>query len=125
VKPRIKVIGADATAKKLIERANMSDEFDEATENSMKRVQLGAFHKAPELTGFLKSNLVADENRKRTEGVPKGSWDLVDGTDYTLIQEFEHRNKAAFIRRSVWDEEPKFRKDVENLAKKGKKKSWL
>jgi|SRR5690625_4424477 len=114
------VIGTKKVADYFGKRANMHKDFDDLAENSMKRIQMGSFNKAPELTGFLKSNLVAEENRKRTEGIPSGSWDLIDGTDYTLVQEFEHRSKKAFIRRSVWDEEPRFKKDVKKLAKDGK-----
>lgn len=83
----------------------------------MKRIQSGAFRRGPVLTGFLTSNLIADENRKRTQGMDKGSWDLMDGTDYTLVQEYTHRSKSGFIRDSVNEEKPKFRNEIEKLAK--------
>jgi len=119
IKPIIKVIGHDKVAKEMLNRVDQKS-FDELAENTMKKIQLDSFRKAPVLTGFLSSNLVANENRKRTDGVPLGSWDLIDGTDYTLVQEFEHMSKSGFIRTSVWDAEPRFKKEVKKLAKKGK-----
>src|SRR5699024_1051413 len=117
---KISSMGVDETAFKFIKRAGLEYDFDKLAEHSMKRIQMGAFQKGPVLTGFLTSNLLADENRRRTAGFKKGSWDLIDGTDYTLVQEYEHRTKSAFIRRSVWDEEPKFVKAIEKLARDGK-----
>lgn len=117
MRPRIDVIGVDNVQGKFRKLASREDDFDALAENSMKRVQSGAFRRGPVLTGFLTSNLIADENRGRTEGVGKGSWDLVDGTDYTLVQEYTHRYKSGFIRDSVNEEKPKFHKEVDKLAK--------
>lgn len=117
MRPRIDVIGVDNVQSKFRKLASREDDFDALAENSMKRIQSGAFRRGPVLTGFLTSNLIADENRKRTQGMDKGSWDLMDGTDYTLVQEYTHRSKSGFIRDSVNEEKPKFRNEIEKLAK--------
>lgn len=117
---RWEVIGDDKVIQKLLRKANSEEEFDKLAENAMKRIQLGAFKRAPEDTGFLKSNLIADENRMRPPDVKSGVFDLIDGTEYTIVQEYEHRSNSAFIRDSVWEEEPKFVREVEKLAKDGK-----
>lgn len=114
------VTGDKKVIAKILRKANGHGEFDKLAENAMKRIQLSAYKRAPEDTGFLKSNLLADENRRRTAGVKSGGWDLIDGTEYTIVQEYEHRSQSAFIRNSVWEERPKFKREVENLAKNGK-----
>jgi|SRR5699024_5485089 len=120
MRAKISVIGVERTARNLRKLSKMDDDFDKLAEHSMKRVQSGAFKRGPVDTGFLTSNLAADENRVRTNGVAKGSWDLIDGTDYTLVQEYEHRSKSGFIRDSVNEEEPKFKRAVDKLAKNKK-----
>lgn len=117
MRPKISVIGVEKTAGNFTALSNRAEDFDKLAEHSMKRIQMGAFRRGPVDTGFLTSNLAADENRKRTEGTDTGSWDLVDGTEYTIRQEFEHRSKKAFIRDSVIEEKPKFEKAVDNLAR--------
>lgn len=120
MRPKISVIGIGKTSRMFGKMASNDDEFDKLAEHSMKRIQSSAFQKGPVDTGFLTSNLAADENRVRTSGVPTGSWDLVDGTEYTIRQEFEHASKSGFIRDSVIEEEPKFKEAVEKLAKEKK-----
>lgn len=114
------VTGDKEVIAKFRDRANNLEDFDKATRNSMRRIQHSSFQKAPVDTGFLTSNLVADENRVRTPGIKSGSFDLLDGTEYTLVQEYEHKSQSSFLRDSVWDEQPKYERDIENIAKNGK-----
>lgn len=114
------VTGDKEVIAKFRDRANNLEDFDKATRNSMRRIQHSSFQKAPVDTGFLTSNLVADENRVRTPGIKSGSFDLLDGTEYTLVQEYEHKSQSSFLRDSVWDEQPKYKRDIENIAKNGK-----
>lgn len=93
------------------------DKLDDISENSMKRIQLSAFKKGPVLTGYLTSNMVADENRRKISTSDKVEYQLIDGTKYTLVQEFGHRYKSDFIRSSVETERPKFYRAVEKWAK--------
>lgn len=117
---RFTITGDDVVIKELLKRANGAKFFDKIAEQSMRNIQQDAFNRAPVDTGFLQENLLTDDNRVRTPDTELGSFDLIDGTEYTLVQEYEHRNKSAFIRNSVAVEEPEFHREVERLAKDGK-----
>lgn len=113
-------IGIPVVASKLDKMGkNAEKDLDGLVENAMKRIQMSAFSKGPVLTGFLTSNLVADENRVRTPGKPWASFDLMDGTDYTFIQEYTHASMSGFIKRSIIEEEGQLPKDIKAFYGKG------
>ena len=117
-KVKFQIKGNQQIAKKLATKANARQEVEDITENSMKRIQMGAFKKAPVLTGFLSSNMAAPENRINASTSKQIQQQLIDNTDYTLVQEFEHASKSAFIRNSVREERDKYIGDLRKWAKK-------
>ena len=117
-KVKFRIEGNQQIAKKLATKANARDEVEDITENSMKRIQSSAFKRAPVLTGYLSSNLAAPENRINVSTDKQIRQLLMDGTEYTLVQEFEHASKSAFIRNSVREERDKYIGDLRKWAKK-------
>lgn len=114
----IKVEGQKAFEKAVADLVKGADsEVERLVGDSMKRIQLGAFKKAPVLTGLLSSTLVASENvtinRDRNEVVAE----LVASIPYIVRQEFENRTKPAFIRTSTVEEYPVVMRSFEQWAK--------
>ena len=110
------VIGVAKTAKRFHKLGNHIG-FDKIAQQSMKEIQSMSNLLGPVDTGNLTENLAADRNRIRTPGRPLGSYDLLDGTEYTFVQEFEHRSMSHFIRNSVHYERPEFEKKIAEWAK--------
>lgn len=112
--PRInvKVTGIKRTIRSKLTDYNLPRDIDKITETYARKIANEAAQKAPILTGVLKNSL--------TNGVRKnaiGDWKIIALTDYTVRQEYEHRSKKGFIRKSVWDNEGPYKKAVENRAK--------
>lgn len=106
---------ADEVAGKLEDKANVMDDLNPIIENSMKRIQSSAFKRGPVLTGFLTSNLLANENREGSVSSSSVEYRLIDGTDYTLVQEYTNPRKPDFLRSSVTEEGPKLKRDLNRL----------
>ncbi len=83
------------------------DKADRVTRDSMYTIGRNARRNAPVDTGLLRSTMVT--GIRPTPGVDRGSWEMVQGVEYTLVQEYEHSSKSAFIRNAFWDEGPKFK----------------
>lgn len=110
---------SDEVAGKIEDKANIMDDLNPIIENSMKRIQSSAFKRGPVLTGYLTSNLLATENRESTVSSSSIEYRLLDGTEYTLIQEYTNPRKPDFIRSSVVEEGPKLMNDINRLLSKG------
>ncbi|MFS0562621.1 HK97 gp10 family phage protein [Terribacillus sp. 179-K 1B1 HS] len=76
------------------------DIADEEAEKFIRNVASDASKMAPVDTGKLSNSLPAGVEREGS-----GIWVIRDGTDYTLVQEYTHKTKKAFIRTAVWDNE--------------------
>lgn len=113
MKAKFTVKGVDKVTKDFRNLAKQ-DKFDDLTDKYMRRIQETAHIYAPEKTGNLKRNLISKKNVKKEE---KGIRVLIDGTDYTLVQEYTNPRLPAFIRKSIWEHGPKYRNEVEALAK--------
>lgn len=113
----IKVEGIDSTIKSKLNVKGSAQAADEIAEGTMRRVGTDAANKAPVDTGLLQSTMTSEITRSNAS--PSGVWDLLQGTDYTLIQEYEHASQSAFIRRAVWAEEPRFKSALKERFTKG------
>ena len=113
MKAKFTVKGVDKVTKDFRNLAKQ-DKFDELTDKYMRRIQVTAHSYAPEKTGNLKRNLISKNNVKKED---KGIRVLIDGTDYTLVQEYTNPRLPAFIRKSIWEHGPEYRREVEALAK--------
>lgn len=114
----VKVTGIDKTIRTKLDDKNAAEDADRLAEGSMRRIGADAANMAPVKTGHLRNTLTSEI--QRSTSAPKGVWDLLQGTDYTMVQEFEHKSKRRFIYRAVLNEEPRFRQTVGERFKKGK-----
>lgn len=115
----IKISGVGKTIKrKLTDKAAASD-ADSLVSDSIHRFGGRASDRAPVDTGLLSSTMISGiykDYSSSSENHP--TYELLQRTEYTLIQEFGHRSQDRFIRDSAIEERPKFRKNVEERFKK-------
>lgn len=122
----IKVTGLDKSIANLMKMENAQKEVIPIIENSYKRYQLGAYKRAPEKTGRLKSTLMDD--RYTTKEYSDGSYSItqrqgtydysskeMDGAYYLLKQEFTNPRKSRFVRDSIIEEQPKVGRELSSL----------
>jgi hypothetical protein len=62
---------------------------------------------APRLTGKLKNSITASVEQE-SEGV----WTYGSDLPYATRQEYEHRSKKGFIRKSVWNNREPYRNKI-------------
>lgn len=111
----IQVTGV-ARARKVLSPKKYKLRADRVARESIYEIGLDAQRHAPVDTGLLSSTMTSQI--ERSSKAPSGVWDLLQGTEYTLVQEFEHSTKSAFIRNAVWKEGPKFKKSLEREMKR-------
>jgi len=92
------------------------EDADKLAEGSLRRIGTDAANRAPVDTGHLRNTMTS--GIERSVSAQKGVWDLIDGTDYTMVQEYEHRSKSGFIVNSVRAETPRYAQVVEERFKK-------
>lgn len=107
--------GVDAALKGLTDETAVED-ADKLAEGSIRRIGTDAANRAPVDTGHLRNTMTS--GIERSQSAPKGVWDLINQTDYTLIQEFNHKSKSGFIRNSVDAESPRFKEIISERFKK-------
>ena len=118
MKMKFSIEGDDLIKNAFDESIKLADgEASELMLDSMKRMQLNSFKRAPVKTGFLSSNLLAEENVRNYSNKNYRSIRLIDGTEYTLVQEFTNRRKPAFIRTSIREEYPKLGRELSAWAR--------
>lgn len=105
-------------AMKMLSPKGFADDADKIAEGSMRRIGADAANRAPVDTGLLQSTMTSEI--RRSNSATRGVWDLLQGTDYTLVQEYEHVTQGAFIRNAVWAEEPRFKAAIEDRFKNGR-----
>lgn len=113
---RIAVIGINKTIRNKLSDPNAEEDADKLAEGSMRRLGTDAANRAPVDTGHLRNTMTSGIRRSTT--ADKGVWDLIQETEYTLVQEYEHRTKSAFIRQAVWNETPRFKEVLEERFKR-------
>lgn len=111
----IEVKGVDKTMEVLSPKG-FKLKADRIARETIYEIGLEAQRNAPVDTGLLSSTLTS--HIQRSHKAPSGVWDLLQGTEYTKRQEFEHATKSAFIRNAVWKETPKFKQALEREFKR-------
>lgn len=104
--------------RKLTDKAAASD-ADKLANDSIHRLGSRASDRAPVDTGLLSSTMISGIHKSYSSSSENHPiYDLLQRTEYTMRQEFEHKSQDRFIRDSAIEERPKFRKSVEDRYKK-------
>lgn len=112
---KVSVVGDKETARKLRRMSTEAQaEVGEQLELGIRKIANQAAINAPVDTGRMANALSAGVQQ---EG--KLSWVMNDGTEYTLVQEYTHKTKKAFIRQAVWDNENDIVKGIQARIAKG------
>lgn len=109
------VAGVSSTISSKLSDPNAAEDADRLAQGSMVRIGTDAANRAPVETGHLRNTMTS--GIKRSAIAPKGVWDLEQQTEYTLVQEFEHKTKRNFIVNSVKAEEPRYKGVLEERFK--------
>lgn len=114
-----KVRGVGSTISKKLVDNTASEDVDKIAQTSIHRLGGRASERAPVDTGLLSGTMISGIHKNYGESsAHKSAWELLQRTEYTLVQEFEHKSKDRFIRDSAIEERPNFRKDLEDRFKK-------
>lgn len=98
---RVSVVGDKKMARKLQRMASEAQpEVSDVLEHGIRTIANEASANAPVKTGKLANSLPAGVEQESAL-----SWVMRDGTEYTLVQEYTHATKKAFIRNAVWNNE--------------------
>lgn len=113
----VNVAGIDKVLKMLNKRLGEETvkDIDNITEAYTRKMAGEAAEHAPVKSGDLKGSI--------TES-PKPSsephyWEYGSALEYAVIQEYTHKTRKAFIRRSIWDNEDAYKQAVFTRVKKG------
>src|SRR5690625_718729 len=115
-----KVIFGLESALKGLEDAGSQKDADDLAHGASVRIGTDAANMAPVDTGLMQRTLTEGIQRSHTK--PIGVWDLVQLTEYTLYQEYHNsRGKDGFLRKAIRNEEPRFKRIMEERFKKQNK----
>ncbi|GGP13564.1 HK97 gp10 family phage protein [Oceanobacillus neutriphilus] len=89
------------------------DRADKVTETYTRKMANEASGNAPVKTGDLRADIAASPKR-----LGKASWQYGSTLDYAEIQEFTHRSKKGFIRKSIWDNESDYQRSIKREIKR-------
>ena len=102
--------------KEALERIGNPDELikklDEVTEQNTRLMANNAASKAPVDTGLLRSSIPASVEKEQ-----EMVWQFGSNVPYARRQEYEHRSKKAFFRRSLWEGRTKYRGDIQKTIR--------
>lgn len=117
MKLNVKVSGIDGVLKSLDKRLGdeLEKDIDRITEAYARKMAGDAANNAPVDTGLLKNSL-ASSPKKSAE---PNTWEYGSNLPYAVKQEYTHKTRKAFVRRSVWDNEDGYRQAVFKRVKKG------
>lgn len=111
---RSSVKGVGKTSANIAALVSKAEEIaEEETEKTVRRVASEAAVDAPVDTGKLSNSLPAG-----VEKLGPAEWGIIDGTDYTLVQEYTHASKKAFIRKAIWNNEDRYPAELKARLKK-------
>lgn len=103
--------------KEAIEKAGNPDELikelDKTTERNTRLMANKASERAPVDTGRLASSIPASVEKEQ-----EMVWIFGSDVEYAQRQEYEHKSKKAFLRRSLWEGRTKFRGDIQKTIRK-------
>lgn len=113
-----KVKGIKSTINRHFNDRSAERDTEKLTYESAMRLGVAANRRAPVLTGLLSGTLISGIERDYTSPKEFPIYEMLQRTDYTVFQEFNHATKSGFIRNSVIEEKPKFRQALEGRYKK-------
>lgn len=91
-------------------------DVDKITESYTRKMAGEAADGAPVESGLLKNSL-ASSPKKSDE---PNTWEYGSNLPYAQRQEYEHKSKRGFIRRSIWNNEDAYKNAVAKRVKKGR-----
>lgn len=80
------------------------------TEKYAHKMASESAQKAPVLTSALANSITASV---RQEG--DHTWTWGSHLEYATRQEYEHASRSGFVRQSVWDNQPLYYRDIQNV----------
>lgn len=115
-----RVSGTRSTINRKLTDKTAPADADNLVRDSIHRLGGRASGRAPVDTGLLSSTMISGIHKSYSDGSELHPvWDLLQRTEYTLVQEFEHKSQDRFIRDSAIEERPKFKQELERRYKKG------
>lgn len=91
-------------------------DIEKITETYARKMARDAADMAPVKTGRLKNSLAASPRKAEDEEL---TWIWGSDLPYATRQEYEHRSKKAFVRKSIWNNRNKYRDAIERRLTKG------
>ncbi|MBO0962020.1 hypothetical protein J1P26_20145 [Neobacillus sp. MM2021_6] len=111
----VRVTGLDNVLKAL-DSAELASDLDQITETYARKMANESAIGAPRKTGKLK-NSFPPSVQKEDECV----WVFGSDLPYALRQEYEHRTKKGFVRKSVWNNREAYKNKIrERLSRMGR-----
>lgn len=80
---------------------------DKVTEKYTKKMANESAGRAPVLTGALRNSIASSPTK-----VQDASWHYGSKLPYARKQEYEHVSKKGFIRKSVWNNQDKYKEEL-------------
>lgn len=115
----IKVKGIKRTQNKLKDKTAEQD-ADNIAKDSIYNIGHKASARAPVNTGLLSSTMISGIDKDVNQKM--GKWNILQRTEYTLAQEYEHKQHSGFLRNSSKEERDNFRFNVKKRFKDRKDK---
>lgn len=109
---KFEVKGVDHLLRTKLSTKETAKEIDAILNSNMQEFAQNAARRAPVDTGRLRNSLLA-----YTGKVSELHYEMTEGTEYTLYQEFwNSRGKSAFIRSSLYEQVEVLKKDIDAWA---------
>lgn len=103
--------------KKIVDE-KAEEDADRLAQGSMTRIGTDAANRAPVKTGHLRNTMTTGIRRSKDQ--KKGTWEMEQQTEYTLVQEYDHATNHHFISDSVDVEETRFNDAIKNRFRGGR-----
>ena len=101
----VNILGADDIIKKFGSMADKAlNVSDKVTETYTRNMANTSGQLAPVESGDLRNSIIASPKR-----IKVGVWEYGSTLQYARRQEYEHKSKKGFIRRSVWKNREAYR----------------
>lgn len=108
--------GIDETIRNKLRDPKVQEELDRVIMTTMQNFAQQAASRAPVDTGRLRNSLLAYTYRHALL-----DWRTLEGTDYTMIQEYEHKSKSGFVRNSFTEQFMQMEKDLQHWVREKRK----
>lgn len=118
MKLNVSVKGLDDVLRKLEKQLGKEAEgdLDKITEAYARKMAAEAAEMAPLKDGFLK-NSIASSPQQSDDDIH--TWEYGSNLPYATRQEYEHKSRKGFIRKSVWNNREKYRAAIKKRITRG------